>query len=319
MKLLLAQIFDLLAAMQDIATAQGKYPLSELQVSSMRAVYQKVFTHDDELELSMLPSMTAQKFAQCFAEKSTAEYVLRFLVVTALMDGEINQEKIQSVFDYAKAANLFPHYLLQLQKTLDGDMSWLIKDIMHKNLESFDLFPDLHDEQEIDNWLFPYRGDNKNPKLVAQYEHLSKLPKNSFGYGIWKQFKDNRYHFPGEEEGVNYAFVMPHDSLHVLSDYDTTPYGELLVSTLTSTMLEKKSIEGHIIPVMYSFYLGIKINDLAGASRITMNPYAFWEAWYRGSQMQVNLFASNWNIWDVAEVPLVKLRQLYGVLPRRIK
>jgi hypothetical protein len=319
MKLLLAQIFNLLAAMRDVATAQGKQPLSELQISSLRAVYQQVFTHEDELELSMLPSMTAQKFQQCFPEKTTAEYVLRFLLVTALMDGDINQGKIQSVLDYAKAVNLFPHYLLQLQKTLDGDMPWLKKDIMRKNLESFDLFPDLRNDKEIDNWLFPYRGDNKDPKLVAQYEHLKSLPQDSFGYGIWKQFKDNQYHFPGEEEGVNYAFIMPHDSLHVLSDYDTTPSGELLVSTFTSTMLEKKSIEGHIIPVMYSFYLGIKINDLAGSARITINPYAFWEAWYRGSQMQINLFASNWNIWTVAEMPLSKLRQLYCVLPKRIK
>lgn len=317
MKLLLAQILDLLAAMRDIATAQGKQPLSELQDSSMRAVYQQVFSHEDELELSMLPSMTAQKFPLQFPNKMTAEYVLRFLVVTALMDGEINQEKIQAVFDYAKATNISPHYLLQLQKTLDGDMAWLIKDIAQKNLESFDFFPNLQDEKEIDNWLFPYRGDNKNPQLVAKYEHLSALPHNSFGYRIWKQFKDNNYYFPGDEQGVNYIFVMPHDSLHVLSGYDTTPYGELLVSTFTSTMVEKNSIEGQIIPVMYSFYLGIKLNDLAGTSRCTINPYNFWEAWYRGSQMQVNLFASNWNIWDVAEIPIFKLRQLYGVLPRK--
>ncbi|STX27963.1 Uncharacterised protein [Legionella beliardensis] len=110
---------------------------------------------------------------------------------------------------------------------------------------------------------------------------------------------------------------MPHDSIHVLSGYDTTPYGELLVSVFTSTMLDKNPIEGHIIPVMYSFYLGIKLNDLAGSARVTINPYEFWEAWYRGLQMQVNLFAPEWNLWDVADVPLKKLKQLYCVLPTK--
>lgn len=319
MKLRLTQILNLLAAMKDVATAQGKHSLSELQTTSLKAVYHHVFTHEDELELSALPKMSAQTFPNHFPNAVEAEYVLRFLVVTALMDGEINQEKIQTVFDYAKAANLTPHYILQLKKTLEGDMPWLIKDIMRKNLESFDLFPNLHDDKDIDNWIFPYRGDKKNPELVQRYEDLGLLPKDTFGYHIWLQFKKNNYKFPGEEEGVNYAFIMPHDSLHVLSEYDTTPYGELLVSTFTSTMLEKKSIEGHVIPVMYSFYLGIKINDLAGASRVVMNPNEFWEAWYRGSQMQVNLFAHGWNMWDVADTPLTKLRQLYCVLPRQVK
>lgn len=111
---------------------------------------------------------------------------------------------------------------------------------------------------------------------------------------------------------------MPHDSLHVLSEYDTTPFGELLVSTYTSTMLEKKAMEGHIIPVFLSFYLGIKLNDLAGASRCEMKPDAFWEAWYLGSQIQVNLFTHNWSLRDVVEVPLAKLRQKYCVTPKTV-
>lgn len=109
---------------------------------------------------------------------------------------------------------------------------------------------------------------------------------------------------------------MPHDSLHVLSEYDTSPYGELLVSVFTSTMLQKNSIDGHVIPVIYSFYLGIKINELAGSAQVMIDPYEFWDAWHRGSQMQINLYSKGWNIWDVAEIPLTELRKLYHVLPR---
>lgn len=49
-----------------------------------------------------------------------------------------------------------------------------------------------------------------------------------------------------------------------------------------------------------------------------MNPEAFWEAWYRGSQMQVNLFTPNWSLWEVAELPLTVLRQKYCVLPKTV-
>ncbi|WED42033.1 hypothetical protein [Legionella cardiaca] len=316
MRLQLIEIFYLLSAMHNVATAEGKQALSPLQHASLKAVYRHVFTHQDELQLANLPHITANDFAKNFPNPTKAEYILRFLVVTALMDGKINPAQIQVVFDYAKAANINPHYLKQLKKTLEGDFPWLIKDISRKNLESFDIFPNLQNDKDIDNWLFPYRGNNKDPLLAQRYENLSQLPKDSFGYHIWLQFKNNNYKFPGEEEGVNFAFVMPHDSIHVLSEYDTTPYGELLVSVFTSTMLEKNSIEGHVIPVMYSFYLGIKINDLAGAYKVAINPYEFWEAWYRGSQMQMNLFSHGWSLWDVAHIPLAQLRELYCVLPR---
>ncbi|WP_392537843.1 hypothetical protein [Legionella sp. 227] len=318
MKLSLDQIYIILAAMRDVATAQGKQSLTDLQARSIKALYQYVFSHKDKLALNSLPSIKPEKFPSYFSSEVIAEYALRFLTIASLMDGEIDQEKIKTLFQYAEAVDIYPHYLLQLQKTLENDINWLIRDITLKNLESFDLFPNLQREEDIDKWLFPYR-EHPDPGLVARYERLQKLPQESFGYRIWKQFKDNNYFFPGEAEGANYAFIMPHDSLHVLSGYDTTPFGELLVSTFTSTMLEKKAMEGHIIPVFYSFYLGIKINNLAGVSKCKMNPEAFWEAWHRGSQMQINLFAHDWSLWEVAEIALSTLRQKYGVLPKTIE
>ncbi len=303
--------------MKDVATAQGKQPFTSLQQSSLKAVYRHVFAHKDELQFTQLPDEPLPAFAHTFADARKAEYLLRFLVVTALMDGTIDSEKIQTVFDYAKAANINPHYLQQLRKTLEKNFTWLIKDITYKNLESFDIFPELNNNKDIENWLFPYRGNKKDPQLAQRYEQLSRLPDECFGHHIWMQFKNNNYKFPGEEEGANYEFVMPHDSIHILSDYDTSPYGELLVSVFTSTMLEKNPIDGHVIPVLYSFYLGIKINDLAGTAHVVINPYEFWEAWYRGSQMQVNLYSTGWNLWDVAGIPLSELRALYHVIPKQ--
>jgi len=319
MKLQLNEIFYLLSAMKDVATAQGKKHFSAIQQKSLKAVYQHVFGHQDKLQLGQLLDSPLTEFHHCISSPEKAEYIVRFLVVTALMDGKIDSDKIQTVFTYAKAYAINPHYLQQLKKTLEKDFSWLIKDITYKNLESFDIFAELNNDKDIEDWLFPYRGNKRNPQLIRRYENLKQLPEESFGYHIWLQFKNNHYKFPGDEEGVNYRFVMPHDSIHILSGYDTSPYGELLVSVFTSTMLEKNPIDGHVIPVMYSFYLGIKINDLAGTAQVKIDPYEFWEAWYRGSQMQVNLYSKGWSLWDVAEIPLKQLRDFYHVIPKSIK
>lgn len=195
MKFYLDQIYAILSAMRDVATTQGKQPLSDMQTRSIKAIYKYVFHHQDELEIESLSNISFEQFPTFFTNIDSAEYALRFLIVTAMMDGELEQEKIISVFNYANAIGISPQYLLQLQKLLNNDIHWVIKDITLRNLESFDVYPHLESEEDIDRWLFPYRGEHHNPELVAKYENLHNLPKDSFGFGIWKQIKDNNTPF----------------------------------------------------------------------------------------------------------------------------
>jgi hypothetical protein len=68
------------------------------------------------------------------------------------------------------------------------------------------------------------------------------------------------------------SFARPHDSTHVISGYDTTPHGEILVSTFTAGMHPKLPMEGHILPVIFSWHLGIEINKLAGSFQGALKP-----------------------------------------------
>ena len=43
---------------------------------------------------------------------------------------------------------------------------------------------------------------------------------------------------------LNFTFATPHDSSHVLAGYDTSPRGELLVSTFTAAMHRKEAMAG---------------------------------------------------------------------------
>jgi hypothetical protein len=72
-------------------------------------------------------------------------------------------------------------------------------------------------------------------------------------------------------------------------------------------------MEGHILPVLYSWHLNIKINDVAGAAKGQLDPEGFWEAWARGSQTAVDLFSPKWDFWAIAEDQVDTVRQRYGV------
>ena len=88
-------------------------------------------------------------------------------------------------------------------------------------------------------WIRPYEGANADPALVARYDALGKLPQNTFGKALWDFDKRNGYPFPGDPTALNAAFGTAHDSTHVISDYDTSARGELLVSTFTAGMPPK--------------------------------------------------------------------------------
>ena len=101
----------------------------------------------------------------------------------------------------------------------------------------------------------------------------------------------------------------------MLSGYDTAPRGELLVSTFTAAMHKQAPMSGHILPVIFSWHLGIQLNDVAKSARGAFDPAAFWLAWDRGAAATADTFAATWDFWNVAPEPLADLRRAYGIPP----
>jgi ubiquinone biosynthesis protein Coq4 len=118
---------------------------------------------------------------------------------------------------------------------------------------------------------------------------------------------------PGEEEALNFDFATRHDSAHLLAGYDTSPRGELLVSTFTAAMHRKEAMSGHVLPVIFSWHLGIALNELAGAAKGALDPQEFWHAWARGEQMKVDLFGPEWDFWAATREPIETVRSRIGV------
>jgi hypothetical protein len=72
-------------------------------------------------------------------------------------------------------------------------------------------------------------------------------------------------------------------------------------------------MEGHILPVIFSWHLGIEINQFAGSARGALDPEQFWIAWVRGAEVTTDLFSPEWDFWAVVEEPGESLRRLYFV------
>jgi hypothetical protein len=86
-----------------------------------------------------------------------------------------------------------------------------------------------------------------------------------------------------------------------------------VVSTFTSRMHPIFPMEGHVLPVIYSWHLGIEFNKLAGSYKGALDPAKFWVAWDRGLQTSGDTFAEEFDLWHHADAQLASIRSAFEV------
>jgi hypothetical protein len=301
-----------MGAMRRVASADGRQRLSDADRGAIAAFQRFILRSDAAVDVDALPGVPGASLAHAIADPATRDHVVQFLVVMALVDGTVDRAKIGVVDALADALGVREDAVRQLAEAGRGHLAWVRADVARQNLRSIT----GHEVRgSIDAWIAPYGGGHDDPGLAARYRALASLPEGTLGRTFFEFYRDNGFAFAGEANGLNQRFASPHDSTHILSGYDTSPQGELLVSTFTAGMHPKQPMAGHILPVILSWHVGIELTRLAGEIKGQLDPAKFWNAWERGSQVSVDVFGDAWDVWDAATRPLDALRLAYGVPP----
>ncbi|MFO1304452.1 MAG: hypothetical protein U1F54_12005 [Burkholderiales bacterium] len=303
-----AQAPLVVAAMRRVATADGREPLCDADRVALDA-FQQIVLRRAPVADADLPRVSGDMLGHAIPDPATRDHVVQFLIVMALVDGTIDRGKITVVDAFAGALGVREDAVRQLAEAGRGHLAWVRADVARKNLRSIT----GHDVKEsIDDWILPYR-EREDPALAARYRALGALPEGTLGRTFFEFYRDNGFPFAGEAQGLNQRFASPHDTTHILSGYDTTPQGELLVSTFTAGMHPREPMSGHILPVILSWHVGIELAKLPGSIKGQLDPPKFWNAWDRGARTTVDVFGDAWNFWDAAREPLDVLRERYGI------
>lgn len=301
----------ILAALEDVATRGGATALSAADRAALVAFDRYVLRHDGPADSRATGRGDPEALARSVGAPADREHVVQFLAVMALVDGEVDEARIARALAYAKALGADADGVRQLAELGKGHLDWVRADAQRQNLKSIVGRPV---DESIDAWILPYRA-KPDPGLAERYRALGELPEGTLGRAFFAFYRGHGFAFPGEPDGVNERFGTPHDSTHVLSGYDTTPGGELLVSTFTAGMHPKEPMSGHILPVIMSWHLGIELVKFAGSTTGVLDPAAFWHAWSRGSATTTDAFADGWDFWSAVHRPLDELRTAYGIPP----
>jgi hypothetical protein len=302
------QIADILGAMRSVAET-GR-AVSDADARALTAASLYMFGQTQPLDVAALNPVEPAALAAAIADLALREDALRFLTVMAFVDGKLDKAKIAAVLAYARALGLHERFIDEIAEAAAGHVKEALADMTRANMVSI-TGKDWTDA-DATGWLLPY-AKAPNPALAARCNALGTLPEGSFGLAFYKHYRSNGYAFPGEPDGLNAGFGFPHDTAHVVSGYDTTPRGELLVSTFTAAMHPHLPMAGHILPVIFSWHLDIQINPVAKAARGGLDPVEFWHAYAGGKTATVDTFAAGWDFWAYVETPLRDLRRQWSI------
>ena len=302
----------ILGAMRQVALGGGR-ALSYADTASILAAGHYLLRRRGLTDLGTLPAAELADLVAILRDRSLAEEAIKYLAIMAMVDGSLDHSKLKRVLEYSRALDIEADYLTDLVEAASGHLAWATADMWRKNFDS--VLSRSSEGLDPNVWIRPYAGTNADPSLVERYEALGRLPQNSFGRALWDFDKANGYPFPGDPTALNAAFGTAHDSTHVISGYDTSARGELLVSTFTAGMHPLNPMSGHILPVIFFFHFGEQLNDVGHAGKGGLDPDEFWHAWARGAEMTVDIFDPTWSVWDWVEHDLDALRRQWNVTP----
>ncbi len=296
----------ILAAMADVAALGGDPSAADR--TALAAAAHWIFGLGTGLDPAGLPPAGPEQLARALADPGQRRTAAAFLTVMAFLDGALDPTRLRRVLAYAEALAVRAPFIDEVAALAAGRLEEALAHMVRDNLTSIS-GREWRDGAAAAAWLQPYRGAGADPALARRYRALEQLPAGSFGRAFLAHFDANGYGLPGEERALQERFAVPHDSCHVLAGYGTTPAGEILVSTFTAAMHPSRAISGHILPVILSWHLGIRLNDVAGAAVGALDPGQFWRAWARGERMAVDLFDPSWDFWAWVDQPLEALRR----------
>lgn len=297
-----------LGAMRAVAETGGAATESDRVALEGAARY--LFGRVAPFALGDLAPVTPAALKAALAGTSLGKEAIKFLTVMAFVDGKLDQAKIAAVLRYADVLGISERYLEEVREAAEGRLQEALADMTRCNMESV---TGRAWEGDVNKWLLPYEGAGADPALAQRFQELKSLDAETFGHVIWRHFTSNGYEFPGAPKALNAVFSIPHDSVHVLSGFDTSARGELLASTFTAAMHPKYPMAGHILPVIFSWHLQVQINEVAGEASSALDPVVFWQAWAAGAAATVDTFSPEWDFWAHVGTPLKELRARYAI------
>jgi hypothetical protein len=318
-------------ALYTVASAGGRQPISTADRRGIEGAHRTVLGRGGEVDPDALAVISPDELAAAVTSDGARLDTLRMAAVMAIVDAVVDDVKLHTVLDIAEAFAIEPGFVRAFDALARNDLPAAATAMVHANVRSIPGLPWIPDDPF--KAFLPY-GEAPDPALEARYEALADKPAGTLGRTFFEHYQRNGFSLPGSPTAVGEAWGTPHDCLHVLSGYDTSPQGEILVSAFNGGALttDDDPFESNVLPSAITYHMGIELNkginvgdrermahdpswrdNFEGNVHLGLDPAKLWVAWARGRETTVDVFSGRWVFWDHVDAPLDELRDEWRI------
>lgn len=303
-----------------IVSACGPSALTETQSAVAEAVLALVMGVD--LYLTDLEPISAEGAAAGIEDTGLRHQVVSAMICQSLIDDQPDTDRAARIVAYAGALGITPTMLDPMREWAKGHRRIMLVDFLRGSWHGRAFRQELADQGPVGivRELTQYEGWTEDPALAARWEGLANLPGGSWGRCVWEFYRRHGWPLPGQPHSVPYP-TTHHDWVHVLSGYDATPLGEILVCAFMAASMPPD--------IGFSMlFWGLSIYETAdihvvfqpgGKRTISASPDGpaqFADALRRGAACTVD--ALDLDHFALASESLVELRSRFRIPPKAI-
>lgn len=308
-----------LAAMADVARV-GRRGLTPTDRHLIEDAARIILPVTGSVDVDELPASSPAGLAGQLASPRIRRQAYRILVVAAYDEVQLDEARFERAATYAEALGI------------PEQEATLLRSIAHDHLRSATLHAvqgTFRSAGATTHWIkgfietagpLVFGVGGVDDKEAARFRALADLPESTFGRRFHDHYVSNGFAFPGEKHSLGFYGVR-HDSCHVVSGYDTSGQGELLVAAFTAAMRAAHNESfpeadplDYVTMVMFQNQLGVKVTPF-DADHWALDPAKYWTAWARGGEIAVDLASDDFDFWVWAERDLEDLRRELAVPP----
>lgn len=186
------QIEAVLGAMRAIALAHGPGEASDEDRATIIAAG-RIMLGREAVEPEAIEPVGPDQLAGAMLSGDDARMACRMIAVMSLVDGRLDDGKIELVQEFAAVLEVDEEYVQVLAEAAEDEISAAAACMIRKNAESFpELDTSKLDESAVAPFL-PYGDGNDDRDLEARYLELEGSAPGSFGRAFYDHFQRNEF------------------------------------------------------------------------------------------------------------------------------
>jgi hypothetical protein len=209
-----------------VAAVGGPDGLDPLQLEMMRAILRQMLGSD--LDPTTVALRTPEEVAAAVPVHDTRLALVHAMVTLEFVLHPEPPETARRVEEYARALDADGPMVHAARHFAEDQAALLYVDILRNELYTKEAI-----ERAVHGGLYEvirsklaYQGVRPDRRIERKWRELEECPEGSWGRGVADFYHAHKFPFPGERHGIS-ELGAQHDFVHVITDYEATPEGEI--------------------------------------------------------------------------------------------